>query len=227
MTSGSNGASGASGSSGGGAVRVVRADPDDAAELSSLIALAFHDLPPSTWLVPDPVARREIFPDYFRLYVDHAFTAGTVYTTPDRTAVALWLSNGSGHDEPPPGYDARLAAVAGGWIDRFRAFDAQLDKYHPGGARHDHLAILAVHPTLQDRGIGSALLDAHHEVLAGGGEPVAAYLEAASLDSRRLYARHGYQDLPETIPFPDGMSDMAMMYPMWRPAAPVNQADGA
>lgn len=198
---------------------ILHADPADAQELAALIALAFHDLPPSTWLIPDPAARREIFPDYFRLYVDHAFETGAVYTTPDRSAVALWLPNdGTAHDEPPPGYDVRLAAVTGGWIDRFRAFDAQLDKHHPSGEPHDHLAILAVHPTLQGRGVGGALLDAHHETLAGGAEPVAAYLEAASLDSRRLYARHGYQDLPQTIPFPDGMPATAMMYPMWRPA---------
>ncbi len=76
-----------------------------------------------------------------------------------------------------------------------------------------------MHPTLQGQGVGTALLDAHHETLATGAEPVAAYLEAASLDSRRLYARHGYQDLPQTIPFPDGKPATAMMYPMWRPAA--------
>lgn len=197
---------------------VRRANPDDAEELSDLIALAFHDLPASTWLIPDSSARREIFPDYFRLYVDHAFETGAVYTTAERGAVALWLQNGPVPDEPPAGHDARLAAVTGGWIDRFRAFDAQLDKHHPAGEPHDHLAILAVHPTLQGRGLGSALMEVHHETLAGGAEPRAAYLEAAGLDSRRLYARHGYQDLPQIIPFPDGVPATAMMYPMWRPA---------
>ena len=206
-----------------GALHVLRADPDDARELSAVIALAFHDLPPSTWLIPDSAARREVFPDYFRIYVDHAFESGAVYTTPERTAVALWLANGTGHDEPPTGYDARLAAATGGWVDRFRAFDAQLDKHHPSGERHDHLAILAVHPTLQGKGVGSALLDAHHEELASGAEPVSAYLEAAGLDSRRLYARHGYQDLPQTIPFPDGTPATAMMYPMWRPPTPAGE----
>ena len=152
-----------------GTLEVRRADPDDAQELSDLIALAFHDLPASTWLIPDSATRHEIFPDYFRLYVDHAFEAGAVYTTAERSAVALWLQNdGKPHDEPPAGYDARLAAIAGGWIDRFRAFDAQLDKHHPSGERHDHLAILAVHPTLQGQGVGTALLDAHHEALATG-----------------------------------------------------------
>lgn len=207
-----------------GAVEVRLADPDDAQELADVIALAFHDLPPSTWLIPDSDARREVFPGYFRIYVDQAFEGGTVYSTPERTAVALWLPNGTSHDEPPAGYDARLASATGGWVDRFRAFDAQLDKHHPSGERHDHLAILAVHPTLQGRGLGTALLDAHHRTLASGAEPVAAYLEAANLDARRLYARHGYQDLPQIIPFPDGTPATAMMYPMWRPATPTGEA---
>jgi GNAT superfamily N-acetyltransferase len=198
---------------------VLRAEPPDAPVLSKLIAVAFQDLPASTWLVPDPDARERIFPDYFRLYVDQALHSGTVYTTADRTAAAVWISYEEHHDEASGDYDARLADVTGPWVDRFRAFDAQLEKHHPSGGRHDHLALLAVEPGRQGRGLGSALLDAHHRTLAEGGEPVAAYVEAAGIDSRRLYARHGYADLPEPIPFPDGKPSTAMMYPMWRQAA--------
>lgn len=204
---------------------VVEAEPADAAELSDLIAMAFHDLPASVWLVPETAAREQLFPDYFRLYVDQTLATGTVYTTADRTAAALWIpfgENGHGDDggqeDDGAEYDARLAEVTGAYVDRFRAFDAQLERHHPAGERHDHLAILAVHPKLQGRGIGTALLDAHHRALAERDEPVATYLEAASIDSRRLYARHGYQDLPKPIPFPDGIPATTMMYPMWRPA---------
>ncbi|HZU59269.1 MAG TPA: GNAT family N-acetyltransferase [Actinocrinis sp.] len=209
------------------AVDVIEAEPDDAAELSDLIAIAFHDLPASVWLVPDAAAREELFPDYFRLYVDQALATGTVYTTPDRTAAALWIPYREGGQDGEDGhaddaeYSARLAELTGTRVDRFRAFDAQLERHHPSGENHDHLAILAVHPKLQGRGIGSALLEAHHRVLAGTEEPVAAYLEAASIDSRRLYARHGYRDLPKPIPFPDGVPATTMMYPMWRPPSNV------
>lgn len=202
---------------------VIEAQPADAAELSSLIALAFHDLPASLWLVPDAAEREELFPDYFRLYVDQSLATGTAYTTADRTAAALWISHrDDSHDgyegsEDGDDYDMRLAEVTGARVDRFRAFDAQLERHHPTGERHDHLAILAVHPKLQGRGIGTALLDAHHRVLAQREEPLAAYVEAAGIDSRRLYARHGYRDLPKPIPFPDGIPATTMMYPMWRP----------
>ncbi len=39
---------------------VVTAGPADLQTLSRLIAAAFHDLPQSQWLIPDPAARREV-----------------------------------------------------------------------------------------------------------------------------------------------------------------------
>ena len=80
---------------------------------------------------------------------------------------------------------------------------------HPAGFAYHHLAILAVRPDRQGRGLGSALLRAHHAALDRDSIP--AYLEASDLRARRLYLTHGYTDcghlfLPE-----------AVMYPMLRP----------
>jgi hypothetical protein len=55
---------------------VIPASPADVGTLSQVIADAFHDLPPSPWLISDPVTRRRIFPAYFRLYVEHAMANG-------------------------------------------------------------------------------------------------------------------------------------------------------
>ena len=193
---------------------MVRANLPDAGILSQVIADAFHDLPPSRWLIADPAARREIFPGYFRLYVEHAMASGVVQTTTDRTAAALWIyarKNGPG---PPAGYGARLTAATGPWIDRFLAFDATLDQHHPAGIAHHHLAILAVRPDRQGQGTGTALLRASHDTLDhDAGEP--AYLEAADLRTRRIYLRHGYADHGSPIQLPDG----PVMYPMWREGA--------
>jgi GNAT superfamily N-acetyltransferase len=124
--------------------------------------------------------------------------------------VALWLPAGEDPAPPSEGYDERLAALTGPWIDRFRAFDQALEARHPAGFAHHHLAILAVRPDRQGQGLGSALLRAHHAALDRDRAP--AYLEASDLRSRRLYLAHGYNDsggplfLPETA-----------MYPMFRP----------
>ena len=138
--------------------------------------------------------------------------SGTVHTTADRAAAALWIPISPDGASQPGDYAARLAAVTGPWAGRFTDFDAALDRHHPSGVAHHHLAILAVHPARQVQGIGTALLRAYHEILDP--EPDAlAYLEAAGLRSRQLYRRHGY--------LPSGLfylpEDGPAMYPMVRP----------
>jgi GNAT superfamily N-acetyltransferase len=192
----------------------VPADTSHTGVLSQVVADAFFDLAVSQWLVPDPQARREIFPAYFRIYVEHALADGLVLTTPARDAAALWLPVGAdGPGDPPPGYAGRLAAVTGPHLDRFQALDDGFETHHPAGAAHQHLAILAVHPRRQRHGIGTALLHAHHATLDQAGTP--AYLEASGLRTRRIYRRHGYRDTGQPIELPGGPT----MYPMWRPAS--------
>jgi GNAT superfamily N-acetyltransferase len=191
---------------------VITAGPADTDALSHLIAQAFFTLPPSRWLITDPATRRAIFPAYFRIYVEHALTTGIVHTTADRTAAALWLPTGAGLPGPPPGYSERLAAVTGPHHARFAAFDAALERHHPAGTAHHHLALLAVHSSHQGHGTGSRLLRAHHATLDDDGIP--AYLEAATVRTRRLYQRHGYTLRPDApIRLPDGGP---LMWPMWR-----------
>lgn len=190
---------------------VVLAGPEDSAVLSQVIADAFHDLAPSRWLIPDPAARREVFPGYFRLYVEHALEAGLIHTTPGRTAVALWVRVSEDGPDQPAGYAERLAGATRPWTERFVAFDAALDRHHPAGIAHHHLAILAVRPDQQGQGTGTALLRAHHAMLdRDGGTP--AYLEASDQRTRRIYLGHGYADHGPPIQLPDG----PLMYPMMR-----------
>ncbi len=153
---------------------VILADDTFTDVLSQLIADAFHELAVSAWLIPDPAARRQIYPRYFGLYVEHALAGGIVLTTPGQAAVALWLPAGEDKPGVPDGYDKRLAEVTGPWADRFRLFDQELDRRHPAGTAHHHLAILAVRPGRQGQGLGTALLRAHHAALDRDGIP--AYL---------------------------------------------------
>lgn len=192
--------------------RIVIADPGDTDALSALIAESFHSLDPSVWLVPDDHERRQIMPGYFRLFVTDAMARGHVYTTPDRTAVALWFPVDEHGHPGSADYDAGLPAATGRRLDRFKAFDEQLAAHHPGRMRHDHLAILAVHPAHQRRGIGSELLDTHHRHLDQVDPPVAAYLEASDAHTRKIYLARGYADHGGPIRLPDG----PLMYPMLR-----------
>jgi len=189
---------------------IVRAGETDIDVLSQVIADAFLDLVPCRWLIADRAARHDIFPRYFRMYVVHAMADGLVDTTPDRTAAALWIP-GTGPAEPPEGYDEELAVVTGQWAERFVTFDGELDAHHLADVAHHHLAILAVRPDWQGRGIGTALLDTHHAVLDEAG--ITAYLEASDDRTRSIYLRHGYADYGSPIQLPDG----PIMHPMVRP----------
>jgi GNAT superfamily N-acetyltransferase len=190
---------------------VVCAGPADLEALSHVIADAFHGLAPSRWLIADPEARSCIFPGYFRLLVAYAIVAGLAHTTAGRDAVALWLPAGPGVSGPPAGHRERLAAVTAPWTGRFAVFDQALEAHHPAGVPHEHLAILAVRPGCQRRGLGTALLTARHHDLDRDGVP--AYLEATSPRARDLYLRHGYTVRPgSAFRLPEG----PLLWPMWR-----------
>ena len=191
--------------------RMEQAEEGDIHVLSLVIADAFFELDVSQWLVPDSDARRDIFPPYFRGYVEHAMADGLVLTTPARDAVALWLPIGpDGPGAPPDDYIERLAGITGPHLDRFTALDEGFDTHHPAGIPHHHLAILAVRPDRQRLGIGTAMLHSRHAILDRDGIP--AYLEASDFDKREIYRKHGYADYGDPIRLPDG----PMMFPMWR-----------
>lgn len=196
---------------------VIRAGEPGTEALCQVIAGAFFGLEVSRWLIPDPEDRRRIFPSYFRLHVEHALADGIAHTTAGRDAVALWLPAGEARPEPPDGYAERLAAVTGPWAGRFRAFGQTLDRHHPAGSAHHHLAILAVRPDRQGQGTGTALLLAHHAYLDTMGLP--AYLEAANARSCRLYLAHGYKSQGDLIVLPG-----AVMYPLVRQPQPGHRA---
>lgn len=194
---------------------VIRAGEADAGRLSQVIADAFMDLPPSRWLIADSVARRDVFPGYFLIFVEHALAKGVVHTNADRSAVALWRFVGDENESGPADYEARLAALTSPWTERFLAFDAAIDRSHPVGIAHHYLAMIAVRPDRQGAGTGAELLRSYHqEIDKGDGAPV--YLEASSERVRGLYLRHGYALRPGS-PFylPDGGPPM---WPMVRRA---------
>jgi GNAT superfamily N-acetyltransferase len=189
--------------------RIRPAQPADVEVLAQLIALCFAPLAPSQWLIPDAADRRAIFPDYFRICVEHALKQGQVWTTQGYDGVALWLHVPAGGPPPEPDND-QVAEATGKYADRFEEFGRLLTARHPTDREHHHLAVLAVNPRRQRRGVGTALLQQHHRSLDHTGTP--AYLEASDTGTRKLYLRHGYRDAGEPIDFAYEVA----MYPMIR-----------
>jgi GNAT superfamily N-acetyltransferase len=190
--------------------------PVDTGEITEVLADAMRDGPVARWLTPDAAVRRENSPAYFEIFADHAVRYGEVYATVDPrsgllSGVALWFPL-TALIPPPYDYDRRLKDAAGSAFDRARDLDAALEAHHPMDPHH-YLAFLAVRPELQNRGIGSALLDRHHARLDAAGIP--AYLEANDPRNRDLYLRHGYVTRT-VIRLPDGPP----VWSMWREPMP-------
>jgi GNAT superfamily N-acetyltransferase len=187
---------------------VVRAEAADLDTVSRIIAEAFHGLAVSEWLIPDPHARRQIFPAYFRIVAGQALAAGGAYTTAGRSAAALWIPRIPG--QPEPEHDSKIEEVTGPWAGRFALLDVAMTARLPGFGC-DHLAMLAVLPGHQRRGTGAALLAARHAQLDLPPQSP-AYLQASSPESREFYLARGYSDHGPVIELPGGLS----MYPMVR-----------
>lgn len=190
-------------------VTAQKADVDD---IAHLVATAFNPLDVGAWLVADPKVRLTAMRGQFALVIAHALDHGHIDLC-EGGGVAVWFDRIAPVPEPPH-YAQRLREACGPHTSRFAALDEAFEQHHPTDAHH-HLAFLAVHPQLQGRGIGSALLRHHHEAMDASG--VAGYLEASSQANRVLYARHGYAELGPVIRLPDG----PRMWPMWRAKGPA------
>jgi GNAT superfamily N-acetyltransferase len=177
--------------------------------LAATIAQAFHGLPASQYLMPDPKRRSELLKKAFELDVTDTMQHGIAYATAAGEAVALWMPAGT-VELPAPELDPRLAQIDRDLALRYREFHRILHRSHPRGRIHYWLTILAVRPARQGRGLGSKLLDHHHAYLDS--QQLPAYLEAASISARALYHRHGYTEIGDPITLPN----KSPMFPMWR-----------
>ena len=192
--------------------RIRRAEPSEAGALAQVVADAFFNLVVCQWLVPDPAERRRVMQPDFEIIVDHGIRHGTVHTTDELDAVAVWFS------EAPEGigeirdYEARLVAAVAPHTSRFVVLDDVMHHAHPTGTPHEYLSLLAVSPPAQQAGLGTALLRARHDHLDAEGIP--AYLEASSQRSRKLYLRNGYVEVGTPLVVPDCPEEI--MYPLWR-----------
>jgi GNAT superfamily N-acetyltransferase len=185
----------------------------------SVLAAAFRDGAVARWLEPDEQTRHRLSEGYFSLIVRDVLAGGqvAVVTTDDGPSadrrydgVGLWMHHPRPGEEPGEASETATSALPlpPDVAERLGILREMLDARRPVDA-HAYLAYLAVHPTRQGRGIGSALLARRHAVLDVIGEP--AYLEADDPRNRDLYLRHGYVD-DDPIHLPDGPP----LWPMWR-----------
>jgi GNAT superfamily N-acetyltransferase len=185
----------------------------DVKKLAAIMAQAFYDDPPLTWLLPNPGTRLARITSMFRTVirieslryggVDIAWGGGKIL------GGAIWLP--PGHWQPGfreqiqavPNYARAMTAT---WI-RAARYGRALEVAHPKEP-HWYLKAIGVDPAWQGRGVASLLLRSRLKRCDRDRQP--AYLETGQPTAVRLYERFGFRrmgtvDMPEGAPVTTAM----------------------
>ncbi|MBN6037397.1 N-acetyltransferase [Amycolatopsis sp. 195334CR] len=194
---------------------VHRVQPGELDRAAATVGEAFLDEVVSTWVLPDPVQRKQILPQQLHGTVVKAMDRGEVLTTADFGAVSLWIDREAGeteHERIPD--DLEVPAEFSEILKRGMLVDELTEARHPTHTAHVYLQCIGVLPSHRGRGLGSALL--RDKLARTDAAKLPVYLEASSTRNRALYLRHGFELSGDPIRFPDGPE----IYPMWREPSP-------
>jgi GNAT superfamily N-acetyltransferase len=198
-------------------VDVRNAAPGERSAVANTLSRAFQDDPVFRWIVPDDEARQSANDAFFALVVDAFWPHGEVHIAERGAGSALWLPPGVELVPESEGdaFGERVVATVGDEADagRMASMLTLLDEHHP----HEpawFLNFLGVRPVFQGCGLGSAMLAAVLDRADRNGE--AAYLDATSPDSRRLYERHGFEVIRVLQ-----VDDSPPLWSMWRDPQPA------
>jgi GNAT superfamily N-acetyltransferase len=170
-----------------GRLRVATAE--DIRPLKTVLAEAFFDDPILSWLMPDDGKRLGRLRRYFGIELGHlALARGRVWTTSDLAGAALTLPPGSWRS--PLRVTLLEGSTFGVHVARAARMGAAIEWRHVHG-RHYYVRDVGVLPSMQGRGLGSALMGPTLERCDREGLP--AYLEASSERSAALYERLGFR----------------------------------
>ena len=127
--------------------------------VAGIVADALHPTPLGAWLVPDLDQRGKVLAAVTKIWIEHAMFYGDVYLIgADDGITAAAVCFHRYRPLPPPAiYPTRLADAAGPHTNKFAALDDIIATNQPTEA-HYHLAYLAVPPSHQRTGRGTALM---------------------------------------------------------------------
>ncbi|WP_442816675.1 pyridoxal phosphate-dependent decarboxylase family protein [Streptomyces sp. NBC_01304] len=194
-----------------GAVRP--ASPADAEELVALLAAAFFDDPLTRWITPDDRRRAEVLPGFFRVFLDLSLEHDGVLTTPDRSAVLLFLPPGAWEQVEARGdeLERRFREVLGDEAQALATITALQAQRHPVDRPHYYASFGAVRADVRKSGLMSELIGemvARADVAGCG-----TYAEASSPGGAASCLRFGFEYAGDDIVLPD---DGPRLRPLWR-----------
>ncbi|HEV7937167.1 MAG TPA: GNAT family N-acetyltransferase [Solirubrobacteraceae bacterium] len=169
---------------------------EDVARLKTVLAEAFYDDPVFSWLMPEDSKRHAHLRRYFGIDLGHfALPHGRVWTTDDLMGAALTLPPGKWR--VPPRTTLLHGSAFGVRLPRAARMGATMEWRHARELRGPHYYVrdIGVHPDMQGRGLGSALM--RPTLDRCDREGMRAYIEASSERSAVLYERLGFRHVKE------------------------------
>ena len=153
------------------------------------IVQAFSADPVARWMYPDSQQYLRYLPGFVKAFAGAAFEHGTADCVDGYPAAALWLPPGIHPDEKALYALLQESVAERDQAEVFALFE-QMDAYHPAEP-HWYLPMLGVDPAYRGNGYGSALLK--HALARCDRDGKLAFLESTSVESLRLYKRHGFE----------------------------------
>jgi GNAT superfamily N-acetyltransferase len=161
----------------------------DKASLDRAQKAAFEDDPMVQWHWPTPKQRQEGMAGLFDVFVHHSIQHSCAYCTHDFAGLALWHPPDSPPDESGLIEIFRQTTSTQLFDELGHVFE-QLEAFRPKEP-HWYLSILAVEPSHQGKGYGSALM--RHALERCDESRLPAYLVSPNLRNLSLYQRHGFE----------------------------------
>lgn len=194
------------------------AQPEDYPQLIAVLIKAFDADPHIAWLIRSDARRAMAYRQFFTMMLQGlAQPHGEIYTTADRTSVALWYPPGRGkiglvkQAKVAPAF---IGAV--GWCNLFsRMVGVEKMEYHHPHEPHYYLQLLGVDPDHQGKGAGRALLTPM--LMQCDAQQTFAYLETANPKNVGYYESFGFQ-VVHSMPMPGKGPTLWMMKRTPRPA---------
>jgi ribosomal protein S18 acetylase RimI-like enzyme len=172
--------------------RTVSVEPaSDEERAIATITMAFIADPIVRWFIQDPARYLTYWPSFVKAFGGGAFEHGSADVAEDFAGVALWLPPGVGLDEEAMGARAAEAVPESEHEEKF-GFLGQMDEFHLTEP-HWYLPLIGVDLPYIGCGLGSALL--RHALVRADKDGAPCYLEATSPLNKRLYERHGFEEI--------------------------------
>jgi len=196
---------------------VERANKDDIPALVETLVRAFLDDPVACYMFSREQKRARALGSFFSIQLRQDYLRhGEVWTTTDRSGAAIW----GPPSKPRPGMRELLHVFPllrellplSHMREALKALFV-VESHRPK-VPHWYLATLGAEPTLQGRGIGTALMAPVLDRADANGEP--AYLESSKARNVPFYARFGFEVTKEL----KAVEGAPPIWIMWREPRP-------